>query len=310
MAKSKNPRPVKSKKQRQVKKQASRTSEKILRASGFSTRQIKSLPASVRNDPQKAEKAARKKTLLDSGVPESIIELSDLTSKELSPKSITDYRNQGLRLNELNRLGITDFKKSDLRLSWPRFMEKYPEAQPPEGYKIRGTAGNKTQPKKPSFNSAIRLSGNTYLYIGAAEVRIGFSMENLSDISDDRLIELINERMKDADKNPDDSDDLYCIFRVHVGSRSECEAMAEFYYKRGYNFSSNRKGGFKERWVKVVKERYMKITISNTFSQREFHEMIYNCLSQMKNDDVESFMDNMTAFCHLNHFPFIDNLLK
>lgn len=299
-SKKKNPRksrPVRSKKARVQKKQQTRASEDRLRKAGLSSTQIKALPTYVRTDPEKVERVARTQELLDYGIPASIITRADLTSKALTPKAMADWRTRGQKLDELTRLGITDIKAGDLRLSWPKLMEKYPGIEPPTGYKIRGTRGNK---KAPAFNPNIRLTGSNYLYIGAAEVQGGFHAEDLTGLSDDDLIDRINERISDATGNPDGSSDLFCVFQVHHGSRSDCEELAKFYYGRGYNMTADH--------MKTIKDRYQRITVSNSFSQREFHEMVYTCISQMKNEDVKPFISQMRSYCNSNGFPFMKGI--
>ena len=123
---------------------------------------------------------------------------------------------------------------------------------------------------------------------------------NLSKVDDGRLIDLINKRVEDAKADPSGSSDLYCVYQVYYGSKDDCMSIANFYYKRGYNLTAKRQ--------KFNQDRYNKITISNRFSQREFHEMIYTCISQMKNEDVPFFMQEMARFCEENDFPFIKNL--
>lgn len=290
-------RPIKSKKSRVKKKQITRAANDRLRESGLSREQIKALPASVRTDPEKVERVARTQELLDFGIPVSIITRADLSSKDLTRKAMADWKTRGQKLDELNRLGITDFKASDLRLSWPKLMEKYPGIEPPAGYKIRGTSGNK---KQPAFNPNIRLTGSNYLYIGAAEVQGGFSAEDLTGLSDEELIDRINERIEDAKAYPEGSSALYCVFQAHFGSRSDCKAVADFYYQRGYQLSSEH--------MKTTQDRYNRITISNTFSQREFNEMVYTCITQMKNEDVGPFISKMKAYCNSNGFPFMKNI--
>ena len=123
---------------------------------------------------------------------------------------------------------------------------------------------------------------------------------NLSKVDDGRLIDLINRRVEDAKADPSGSSDLYCVYQVYYGSKDDCMSIANFYYKRGYNLTAKRQ--------KFNQDRYNKITISNSFSQREVHEMIYTCISQMKNEDVPFFMQEMARFCEENDFPFIKNL--
>lgn len=289
-------RPVKSKKAR-VQKKYTKPAREQLAAAGVSREQIKTLPSSVLKDPRQVEKVIRTQELLDLGLSPSIIARADLTSKELSKKSLTDWRTRGQKLDELNRLGIDEFTAGDLRLSWPDFVKKFPGAKPPPGYKIRGTSGNKPAQE---INSGIRWTGNEYLYIGAAEVQGGFHAEDLTGLSDKELAERINERIAEASTDPDGSSDLYCVFQVHQGSRSDCQTIAKFYYGRGYNITADH--------MKTVKERYQRLTVSNSFSQREFHEMVYTCITQMKNEDVSPFISQMRAYCNRNGFPFMKNL--
>ena len=261
------------------------------------TRPIKSKKARVKKKQVKRTQDLRRQELVKAGISPAIIERGDLTNKQLSKAAVKDWRTRGQKLDELNKRGYKNVTISDLRLSWPRLKEKYPEISIPADYKPRGTAGNK---KKPGFNPTVRLSGNAYLYIGAAEVVAGFAAVDFTDVDDSRLIDMILTRVQDAAAEPDGSDDLYCVFKVHVGSRSDCEAMADYYYQRGYNMSADH--------IKTNPNRYSRICISNSFSQREFYEMIYTCISQMKNDDVPLFMSSMREFCDKNGFPFMKNL--
>lgn len=295
-------RPIRSKKARVQKKQVTRASEERLRKAGLSSTQIKDLPAYVRTDPEKVERIARTQELLDYGLSPSIISRADLASKDLKPGTLKDWRTRGQKLDELERLGITDFTAADLRLSWPKLMEKYPGVEPPAGYKIRGTSGNK------AINSGLRWTGKTYLYIGAAEVHTGFVKQDLSGLSDLELIQRINTKVADKLANPSGSDELHCIYQVFIGSQADCERMASYYFSSGYNMNALRLSAPKGRYIKTVKERYQKITISNSYTQREFHEMIYTCLCQMLNEHVADFMDDMRDFCDRNGFPFMKNL--
>lgn len=317
MAKNKNKsRPVKSKKGRVQKKHQTREAVQVLESGGLSRKQIKALPATVRTDPQAAKKAVRAKkekdrvarnrqALLNDGIPLSIIKSERLDRKsyaDIKPGEKSEWKRRGQKIAELERNGIK-YNKSDLKLSWPRLIEKYgPGITPPEGYKIRGTSGNKKKPKKPPFNPMWEFSGPEYLYIGAAEVQGGFSLEDLSDVSDDRLKEMILERIRDSESAPDDSGSLYCIFKFEYGTRRDCEILAEDFYSRGYKLSGEH--------LKLTQNRYMKVTISNRFYQREFWELIYNCITQMKNEDVKPFLDKMRSYCNANNFPFMDNLSK
>ncbi len=279
---------------RQKKKQAKRQEQTLFTRAGYSKQEVKRMaPATRQQESQRLarnakrrEAYAREKKRVGSwarkeGINPKLLKkglsLKDLQA--LPTKQKSDLKRRSQKMTELERLGIK-YKLSDLRLGWEKLREKYGKEITPPG--------------------KIRLTGDTYLYIGAAEVQGGFSLMDLSDVDDGRLIDLINKRVAEADADPSGSEDLYCVYQVHYGSREECQAVANFYYKRGYNLTAGRQ--------KLNPERYNKITISNSFSQREFYEMIFTCISQMKNEDVSYFMNDMEFFCDENDFPFMRNL--
>ena len=280
---------------RQRKKQAKKQAQALFSRSGYTRQEVKRMDSTTRKkeeqrlvrNAKRREAYAKEKKRLEAwakkeGISTSLIKKKGLTSKELASLTIkqkSDLRRRSQKAAEMDRLGIK-YKLSDLRLGWEKLREKYSkEITPPGKY---------------------RLTGDTYLYIGAAEVQGGFSLMNLSKVDDDRLIDLINRRVEDAKADPSGSSDLYGVYQVYYGSKDDCMAIANFYYQRGYNLTAKRQ--------KLNQDRYNKITISNRFSQREFHEMIYTCISQMKNEDVPFFMQEMARFCDDNDFPFIKNL--
>ena len=236
-------------------------------------------------DKKRFETWAKKEGISPTLLKKRGLALKDLPN--LTTKQKSDLKRRSQKAAELDRLGIK-YKAGDLSLGWEKLRQKYgDQVTPPVGY-------------KPRVSTRTRLSGPIYLYIGAAEVQGGFSLMNLSKVDDDRLIDLINKRVDDAKADPSGSSDLYCVYQVYYGSKDDCMSIANFYYKRGYNLTAKRQ--------KFNQDRYNKITISNSFSQREFHEMIYTCISQMKNEDVPFFMQEMARFCEENDFPFIKNL--
>ena len=246
-------------------------------------------------DVKRRETYAQEKDRLEAGTKKEVISTSLIKKKRLTSKDLAslttkekgDLRRRSQKAAEMDRLGIK-YKSGDLSLGWEKLRQKYgDQVTPPAGY-------------KPRVSTKTRLTGPIYLYIGAAEVQGGFSLMNLSKVGDDRLIDLINRRVEDAKADPSGSSDLYCVYQVYYGSKDDCISIANFYYKRGYNLTAKRQ--------KFNQDRYNKITISNSFSQREFYEMIYTCISQMKNEDVPFFMQEMARFCKENDFPFIKNL--
>ena len=280
---------------RQRKKHAKKQEQALFTKEGYTRQEVKHMaPATRQKEAQRLarnakrrEAYAKEKKRLEAwakkeGISTSLIKKKGLTSKDLASlttKEKGDLRRRSQKAAEMDRLGIK-YKMSDLRLGWEKLREKYSKEITPPG--------------------KVRLTGDTYLYIGAAEVQGGFSLMNLSKVDDGRLIDLINKRVEDAKADPSGSSDLYCVYQVYYGSKDDCMSIANFYYKRGYNLTAKRQ--------KFNQDRYNKITISNSFSQREFHEMIYTCISQMKNEDVPFFMQEMARFCEENDFPFIKNL--
>ena len=236
-------------------------------------------------DKKKFESWAKKEGISPTLLKKKGLALKDLPN--LTKKQKSDLKRRSQKAAELDRLGIK-YKSGDLSLGWEKLRQKYgDQVTPPAGYKLRDS-------------TRTRLTGPIYLYIGAAEVQGGFSLMNLSKVDDDRLVDLINKRVEDAKADPSGSSDLYCVYQVYYGSKDDCMSIANFYYKRGYNLTAKRQ--------KFNQDRYNKITISNSFSQREFHEMIYTCISQMKNEDVPFFLQEMARFCEQNDCPFIKNL--
>lgn len=294
------------------KKREKQAQTQLLVGAGYTPKEMKKLPANVRvqevkrierNQRERTRRQENRQKLLDAGVPLSIIKRDRLDYKSFGNydrKKLNELRNRGRKLDELTRNGIKNFSQSDLKLSWPKLIAKYGDGiTPPEDYYTRGTTGNK---KAPPVNTTLQLTGQWYLYVGVAEIEHVFSIPDYTGWDDDRLIAAINERIREARNNPSGSDTAFCLYRTYVGTRSECEDEAAFYYERGYNLSKDR--------FKANMERFQRLTVSNSFYQREFHEMIYTCISQMLNENVADFMISMRDFCNRNGFPFTRNLHK
>ena len=288
---------------RQRKKQAKKQEQALFIKAGYTRQEVKHMaPATRQKEAQRLARNAKRREAYardkkrfetwakKEGISPTLLKKKGLALKDLpnlTTKQKGDLKRRSQKAAELERLGIK-YKSGDLSLGWEKLRQKYgDQVTPPAGY-------------KPRVSTRTRLTGPIYLYIGAAEVQGGFSLMNLSKVGDDRLIDLINKLVEDAKADPSGSSDLYCVYQVYYGTKDDCTAIANFYYKRGYNLTAKRQ--------KFNQDRYNKITISNSFSQREFYEMIYTCISQMKNEDVPFFMQEMARFCEENDFPFIKNL--
>lgn len=280
---------------RQKKKQAKRQEQALFTRAGYSKQDVKRMAPATRQkeiqrltrNAKRREAYAKDKRRFDSwakkeGITPTLLKKKGLTTKDLpnlTTRQKSDLKRRSQKAAEMDRLGIK-YKLSDLRLGWEKLREKYSKEITPPG---------KT-----------RLTGDTYLYIGAAEVQGGFSLIDLSDVDDDRLADLIHKRIEDAKADPTSSADLFCVYQVYDGTKKDCLTVANFYYKRGYNLTAERQ--------KFNQERYNKITISNSFSQREFWEMLYTCIVQMKNEEVMPFVQHLARYCKKNGWPFIKNL--
>lgn len=280
---------------RQKKKQAKRQEQALFTRAGYSKQDVKRMAPATRQkeiqrltrNAKRREAYAKDKRRFDSwakkeGITPTLLKKKGLTTKDLpnlTTRQKSDLKRRSQKAAEMDRLGIK-YKLSDLRLGWGKLREKYSKEITPPG---------KT-----------RLTGGTYLYIGAAEVQGGFSLIDLSDVDDDRLEDLIHKRIEDAKADPTSSADLFCVYQVYDGTKKDCLTVANFYYKRGYNLTAERQ--------KFNQERYNKITISNSFSQREFWEMLYTCIVQMKNEEVMPFVQHLARYCKKNGWPFIKNL--
>ena len=280
---------------RQKKKQAKKQEQALFTRAGYSKQEVKRMPQATRQkeaqrlarNAKRREAYARDKHRFEAwakkeGISPALLKKKGLSLKDLptlTKKQKSDLKRRTQKAVELDRLGIK-YKASDLGLGWEKLRQKYSKEITPPG----GT----------------RLTGDTYLYIGAAEVQGDFTLIDLSDVDDDRLADLIHKRIEDAKADPSGSESLYCVYQVHYGPKKDCLTVANFYYKRGYNLTAERQ--------KFNQERYNKITISNSFSQREFWEMLYTCIVQMKNDDVMPFVHDLARFCEKNEWPFIKNL--
>ena len=148
----------------------------------------------------------------------------------------------------------------------------------------------------------IKFSSHEWLYVGYADTTNNFMIEDLSDVSDTELKRLIKYLKRNARKHPDDSSGFKGVFIVKHGTEQEMRYQAMYWYSRGYDLRPN--------VLKLSEYSFNKITVSNTFSQRDFWEMIYQCITQMKNEDVNHFFDALNEYCDEAGFPFMRNLNK
>lgn len=237
-----------------------------------------------RNETRQKNRAESKAYFLGKGFDVSFINKYRLYDKKVSSYKAADL-NRLTKMQALERAGFT-YKKTDLKLGWVRLADKYPTIIIPEKYQKQT---NKI------------YTGKTYLYVGAAQVRdTSFKPNNYNELTVRELKAQIRDRLNEAKNSPDNSDDLICAFKVYSGSKEDMNHIAGKFYSAGYNFS-----GFA---VKLDGRSYAKITVSNKWSEHEFLSMILCCITQMGNDEVPGFIQEMVYYCNVNDFPFMKGI--
>lgn len=283
--------------QRIKKKQAKQEQTKVL-STKYSPKEIKRLDVATRQAEEKRikrnieRKESRNRTrqyFLDLGFNPSFINKYKLFNKKVESytpdeikklkKRAADERRQAEKKSVLDKAGISDYTLSDLRLSWNKLAEKFPGIELPDNFVY--TAGE-------------------YLYIGAAEIQRGFHREDLSGFTTAEVVEHINDRIREAADNEGGSGDMYCEFKYETGSYDKCMYVAQAMYQRGYNFNP--------KHMKLSPKQYMKVTVSNKWSKREFLELIYNVINQMHNREVKHFISDMRIYCSDNGLPFMNEI--
>ena len=282
---------------RQRKKIEKKRQEKIL-SNQYSPKEIKKMVSSERAKETKrierniSRQVSRERTrnyFRDLGFSDRFINQNRLYDKKVESYSKEDIRKlkrkaadlkrQEEKITALKNAGYTEYTKSDLRKGWEKLNEKFPGLEMPDNFVY---------------------TADEYLYIGAAEIQSGFRRENLSSFTMDDLVTQINDRIKEAANNPTGSGDAYCVFRISTGSYEKCQHIANVFYERGYNLNPDH--------MKLSSARYMKLTIDNKWSKREFMELVYNCTTQMLNEDVANFISDMKEYCRDNGLPFMKDI--
>lgn len=287
------------------KRQKQAQQSKLIQA-GYTQKEIKNLPIQTRekeikridrNERAKELRNNKRTELLNSGVPLSIITRNRLDYKAIDftdKKQLSEWRRKGEKLDAIRATGykgkITD---TQLRKSWNSLADEFSGLSIPEKQIKRQNA-------RTPENDTLRLSGKTYLYIGVAEIKDGFRVDDLSNLSTNDIKDLVESRLREAQAAPDDSGSFSAAFKFSSGSKSDMEHRAKVMYKRGYDMNPQH--------LKMESNQYQKITVSNKWNKREFFEMFYTCISQMRNDDALAFNDHLKRYCQTNNFPFMDDM--
>lgn len=271
------------KKKKQLKQQLGIT-EKITRSQLLELEQ-KERARQSRVQAQARRYKQNREYLQNLGIPDSIISKS--TSKKETQRRAQKYLSQ-----QTDRKTQYTKRYADkvARLINAGYSQK--QAQELAGNVWRQKS-NKDIDRMISIRRGERIENDNYLYIGFAEKVGGFSKYDLSDLSDEELLDKLNERIVDARMNPDDShgNKFRGVFQfASVDSKEKAQRRAEYWYQHGYNLN------FKHGKMKLDSSRYEKLTISNKYSYREFLEMAYTCADQMLNHQVDEFVDTLKKF--------------
>lgn len=291
-------------KKRLRKKQAKKQQTKILAANYSPKEQKRMAPAEraseakriARNQARKQSRAETKAYLINEGFSERFINKNRLHDKKVTSYSSSDLL-QLRKQAALENSGIS-YQKKDLKLGWLKLQEKYPNVSIPEN----AWKHKPKPPKETALSSNATYTAKQALYVGAAETRSGFHLENFDHLTLDEIAAQIHDRVREAQNNPGSSADMYCVFVVDYGGKATMQAKAKAYYNRGYNLDS--------KHVKLDAKPYSKLTVSNSWTERDFFCMISNCINQMKNEEVTRFMSELTNYCNDNNLPFMHNLAK
>lgn len=288
------------KKKRQ--KQAQQTK---LQQAGYSPKQIKTLSAAdreseykriVKNERAKDIKYDRRDQLLNAGIPLSIITRSRLDTKAIdfsNKKQLSEWRRKGEKLEAIRSSGYRGkVSETQLRKSWQNLAAEF------DGLRIPDEQIKRQNSRTP-VNDTVRLSGKKYLYVGVCEIKDGFIISNVGMLSTSDLYGFVLECIEKAINHPDGSPSFSAVFAWAMGSKSDMEYRAQVYYKRGYDLTP--------QMMKLSTDQYQKITVSNKWSYREFLELMYCCMTHMKNSDVLDFSEFLRNYCSVNNFPFMDS---
>ena len=251
----------------------------------------KAVKAVIKNEKEKQRRQRNRQQLQKIGVSDAIIAKNRLdtknfdkyTKKELQ-KFKRDSRTREREMEKaeaLKRAGVKNPKKTDLRKSWEKLADKY-------NIDIPGTAKRKKVPE-----------GRTYLYVGFADTTgNGFDATEFKGYTVEELQQFIVDMVEGAAFHPDGSDAFGGVFFIDYGPKEVMEKRAEVNYSRGYNFS--------KQYTKLDDKAYMKLTVSNRWTEQEYLRMVATCFAHMKNSDILHYYDVFRDYCTENGFDYMN----
>ncbi len=282
------------------KKQQTKKQQEILSAK-YSPKEIKNLGSKTReketkriarNEKRKADRAESKKFLQDQGLDTKFINkyrLNNRQAKSFDSRELLKLKKQ----NALEKSGV-NFTQSDLKLGWVKLQEKYPSLIIPDN-------AWKHPPKKAK-ETAKNAGFPYWLYVGAAAAgNDGFEPINFDSFTVSDFETHINEIINFAAMHPDGSGKMHCVYQVRISKDKDLlNHAAQVFYDRGYNLSAET--------MKLDNKSYSVLCLTNKWTKREFLRLILTCLSQMKNEHVSPFMDEMRRYCRLNGVDWLKNI--
>ncbi len=288
-------------------KTAKKKQTETLKRGGYTEKQTRRMDTTTRrketkritrNEKQKSIRIARREELLKNNIPLSIITRERLDYKAINfddKKQLSKWRRQGENLDALKAAGykLKDIPKSHYNYGWEKLQKTYPKIDVPY------TAQKRIR-KKQEKDIHFVYEAKEYLYIGFADIVDGWHHQNLSVLPIEDLKALIMDRVREAAINEDDSSSFRGVFNIAMGSKETMEHHARVFYKRGYDMNPAH--------LKMVENQFSKVTVSNKWSEWDFLEMAYTCITQMRNNDVSGFMQNLKRYCKRNNLPFMDDL--
>lgn len=285
----------------------------LLQSKGYTEREARNLSTSERQKKVRAYEAAQKREQAKQerieswkalGVPDWIISRDKLWKKEndnLTARQKSEIRRRAEKEEYLKNIGVA-YTKSDLRKSWDKLAQQYPDLIPP------GWTENPAKKAAEQFTGRITVS--EYLYVGFADPNEnGFhrlfsrkrggkqSLDSLSFLYADDLRQIIHERLLEAKLNVDDSSNFAGVAKVLHGSKDDMEREAAIAYQAGYNFNP--------KHLKLDRSQYMKLTISNSWEEEEFLEMVATVICQIRNDAVPAAWKGFKGYCNKTKLPFL-----
>ena len=241
----------------------------------------------IKNEQQRKRRQKNKNNFLDYGIDEKFISQYDLTNKNIKKmdksflkklkKKSTALKLERKKEKALKDKGIS-FKKSDLRKSWEKLRQENNLDDTDTFYSLR-----------------------YYLYVGFSDVLgLGFDPHVFDNFSVITLEKSIREFILEAILFPDNSDDFVGVWVYDYGYKSDMEYKAKVYSERGYNFSR----GF----IKLDGRNYRKLTVSNSWSKKEFLKMFATVLYHMKSSDRLEFREFLLSYANACKIDYLKKI--